>query len=629
MTTTTALPPAEAGAPEGPADHAADATGDVDARLRRRLRPLHLATLLQGVMLWVPVEKLFMAEIGFDPTAVGVMAAAYAGVVPLLEVPSGVLADRWSRRGVLVLATLALLVSSAVGGLSHDVPTYVVGAMFLGVYFALQSGTLDAVVYDTVLEETGGGAGFERRIGRVRLLEGVALVASALAGGWLASLTAPRAMFFLTLPFLLASIGVLLTFREPRLHRAEEPVPLRSHVATTYRAMTRCCGLVPLIGVMVVAAVVANLLLEFGPLWLLAASAPAVLYGPHFAGLGSSFGVAGLLAGRLRLDRRVAGVAVAAMVASGLVLVAVHDPVVVTVAQVVLVVVAVLLGILLGARLHDAVPSAVRSSVASGVGTLTWAVFLPVALLFGRVADRVGVHRTGWLVLALVAVAGALLLRVTGPGGRAHGDGRGPSAGVGEPGPLGDQVAGPVEGRAPGREEVVGGAGAGVEHGQEQVLATDDRVAEVDRLAEAQLQHLHRGAVDAEVAAATAGGAGAVERALTEGGLGPAADGVEVDAQRRQRGGVERRAGRALDQVEAVAEVVDVDRPGLEQGGGGGGVVEQAVEQVLGADRVGVPAAGLGDGLDHAEAGGLVEPFQHRSSLTTRTGGTSCGRPGG
>ena len=33
-------------------------------------------------MLWVPVEKLFMSEIGFDPAAVGLMAAAYAAVVP-------------------------------------------------------------------------------------------------------------------------------------------------------------------------------------------------------------------------------------------------------------------------------------------------------------------------------------------------------------------------------------------------------------------------------------------------------------------------------------------------------------------------------------------------------------------
>jgi hypothetical protein len=100
--------------------------------LPRRLLPLQIGVALQGLILWVPIEKLFMTEIGFDAASVGAMAAAYAAVVPLLEVPSGILADRWSRSWVLVLACLALLVSSLIGGLSHNVITYVIAAMVLG-----------------------------------------------------------------------------------------------------------------------------------------------------------------------------------------------------------------------------------------------------------------------------------------------------------------------------------------------------------------------------------------------------------------------------------------------------------------------------------------------------------------
>ena len=72
--------------------------------LRRRLAPLYAAVFLQGLAFWVPIEKLFMTSIGFDAAGVGLMAAVYAAVVPFFEVPSGILADRWSRRGVLVLA---------------------------------------------------------------------------------------------------------------------------------------------------------------------------------------------------------------------------------------------------------------------------------------------------------------------------------------------------------------------------------------------------------------------------------------------------------------------------------------------------------------------------------------------
>ena len=109
-------------------------------RSARRLLPLQVGVALQGLILWVPIEKLFMTQIGFDAASVGAMAAAYAAVVPLLEVPSGILADRWSRSRVMILGCLALMVSSLIGGLSHNVLGYVIAAMILGVYFAFSSG---------------------------------------------------------------------------------------------------------------------------------------------------------------------------------------------------------------------------------------------------------------------------------------------------------------------------------------------------------------------------------------------------------------------------------------------------------------------------------------------------------
>ncbi|MCU1661214.1 MAG: major facilitator superfamily 1 [Pseudonocardia sp.] len=98
------------------------------------------------------------------------MSAAYAAFVPIVEIPSGILAHRWSRRGVLVVASTALALCALVGGLSHDVPTYILAAptyilaaLVLGVHFAMESGTMDSVIYDTVLEETGSSGAFERR----------------------------------------------------------------------------------------------------------------------------------------------------------------------------------------------------------------------------------------------------------------------------------------------------------------------------------------------------------------------------------------------------------------------------------------------------------------------------------
>jgi MFS family permease len=377
----------------------------------RRLRPVFVAAFLQNVALWVPIEKLFMTEIGFDNGSVAVMAAVYAAIVPVLEVPSGILADRWSRRGVAVVALSALLASVVVGGLSTNVATYVGAAALLGVFFAMQSGTLDSIVYDTLLEETGDSSSFERTIGRLRFIESAALVLGALVGGLLAEVVPLRATYFLTVPFIGAAIVVMLRFDEPALHRAEDVEPLRRQVATTYRTLLHRDALRPIVGLLVLTALLLQVMLEFGPLWMVALAAPAALYGPQWAGLMSALGLGGLLGGRLEL-RRWASVATigAVMVACSVTLATSRSTALVILAQVVLVVLVVAVGIPVTRRLHDAIPSSVRAGVASGVGTLTWLTFLPFALLFGAISDRSGVHDAGWTVVAVAAGTAALLL---------------------------------------------------------------------------------------------------------------------------------------------------------------------------------------------------------------------------
>ena len=133
-----------------------------------RLRPLRIALVLEGIAPWVPVEKIFMTQLGFTPALVRVDGGRVRSDGAAARDPVGILADRWSRRGVLMLASLASLASVIVGALSHNVGTYIASAMLLGVYFAMQSGTVDAIVYDTLVEETGDGAGFEKQYGRTR-----------------------------------------------------------------------------------------------------------------------------------------------------------------------------------------------------------------------------------------------------------------------------------------------------------------------------------------------------------------------------------------------------------------------------------------------------------------------------
>jgi predicted MFS family arabinose efflux permease len=381
--------------------------------LRRRMLPLYAATVLQGFMLWVPVEKLFQSQIGFTAATIGLMAAVYGAMVPIMEIPSGILADRWSRRGVLAVAYLALTVSSLVGGLSTNVAVYIVAQIPLGIYFAMYSGAMDSIVYDTVLEETGSSSSFEQRLGRVRAVESVSLVASALAGGVIANLLSTRLTYFLTVPFAALAVFALMRFREPTLHKSAEREPLRGQIALTMRTITRRGALLPIVALAILTSVTLQTIFEFGPLWLLALSASAIFFGPFWAGLVATLGLSGLLAGRLRLSRRTTLAAVlGAMVVASLTLTTSRSIAVVTVAQITLALLVGVVSIFVTRVLHDSVPSTIRTGVASGVNAFTWLAFLPFAAVFGLVGNEFGVGRAGWMLTAVVAFAGAILWRV-------------------------------------------------------------------------------------------------------------------------------------------------------------------------------------------------------------------------
>ncbi|SNQ51674.1 Major facilitator superfamily MFS_1 [Frankia canadensis] len=396
--------------PEAEPEPAPGAEPRPDQVLAWRLRPLQVGVALQNMLLWVPVEKMFMTQIGFDAAAIGLVAAVYAAVAPVLEVPFGILADRWNRTGMVILATLALAASSLVGGLSTTPATYVGAAVLLGVFFALNSGTVESIVYDTVVEETGSGDGYERWIGRMHVVEAAALVASAVLGGVLAAVASARVTYFATVPLMAAAALAFGRCHEPRLHRHAQRVTFRRQALATVRVLAADRALRPVVLLSALTAVVIQVVFGFGPLWLVSLHAPAALYGPYWAALVSTGGLGGWLVSRTRLDRPAVTVGFGALLVLAAILPTLgHCLAVVIAGQFVVALAAGMISIRAGRLLHDAVGAQLRAGVTSGAGTLSWLVFLPVSVLFGQLSRRHGVQTAGLLPVLLALAMAALL----------------------------------------------------------------------------------------------------------------------------------------------------------------------------------------------------------------------------
>src|SRR6266581_2541967 len=331
-----------------------------------RLRPLYATGFIHGFALWYSIEKLFMRSIGLNDYLITIATLVYIVVMMIANIPLGILADRWSRKGVLYLATCALIAASLICGLSHGLAMYAAGISVWGIFYAAYAGTYDSVIYDVVLEETDSADSFERYYGRVQMYDSAAFILGALLSAGVARFGSLRLEYFLTIPFTCCAFFTLRRFREPSLHRKAPESRLAGHLGQILRSATK--AKVALIVVALVANCLAmRLLFEFCQLWYLGLALPAVLYGPSFALLYSGAWSGGALADRLG-DR-------------------------ITV-----------LNIALTRYLHDAMPSNIRAGASSVVSTIGYGVFVPAALGFGLVSRAHGIFEASAFVVGALGV---------------------------------------------------------------------------------------------------------------------------------------------------------------------------------------------------------------------------------
>lgn len=378
----------------------------IHRRLNKRLFPLYIAAFLHGAVLWYAIEKLFMGTIGFNDAGIGAMVAAYGAAMLLLETPSGILADRWSRKGVLILASVALAISSLLGGLSTEPIMYIICAAFWGMFYAFYSGTYDSIVYDTVQEETGKSDDYSRYYGRIKIADSISLVLGGFAGGLVSEFYSMQSSYFATIPIALGACVALWMFKEPQLHKAESLGSIKEQLVTTFRAVLGRKVLIRLLLVVISVALVYEVIYEFSQLWLTATRVDTALFGPAFALVISSSGIAGLLAGKLSGKRsRVTPIAFALLLAGSVVLTFAHEFIVIVIAQAIVGGAAVLLSIFLLKDMHDLLPSAVRAGASSAVSTMTRACMIVLGLGFGVASAWVGIFATAWLLVGIVCIA--------------------------------------------------------------------------------------------------------------------------------------------------------------------------------------------------------------------------------
>ena len=148
------------------------------------------------------VEKLFMIDRGLDLSQIGILLFLWSVMTLLLEIPSGALADRWSRRKMLILSGLSFSVCYLIWLFSHSFSLFLLGFFFRTIGGTFASGTLQAFVYD-YLKSVKKEFKFEKIWGKGNALRVLGIGVAVGIGGILSDIS-------YNLPVILSAFSVLI-----------------------------------------------------------------------------------------------------------------------------------------------------------------------------------------------------------------------------------------------------------------------------------------------------------------------------------------------------------------------------------------------------------------------------------
>ena len=104
----------------------------------------------QHFHLYIHVYALLLLARGLTLVQIALIESILIGTIFLMEVPTGVLADRVGRKWSIFCSTFLLMCAEFIFIFARDYQWYVLVALLAGTGYAFASGAIEALVYESL-----------------------------------------------------------------------------------------------------------------------------------------------------------------------------------------------------------------------------------------------------------------------------------------------------------------------------------------------------------------------------------------------------------------------------------------------------------------------------------------------
>jgi MFS family permease len=207
----------------------------------------------------------------------------FAITVVFLEVPTGIIADRWGRKKMIVLSAVLECFMFLILVFAAQFWHFAAAIFLAGIARSASSGSENALLYDSLLEN-GKEQDFEKYLGRLNVCDFTAAILAALCGSVLANRFGFEFNYWLSFFSMFAAVSVSFMLVEPAIkNKFDGAIEIKEYMKTSlvFFKQNSDVSLVVLTGMVLGAAL--SFIDEFWQLYLNRLEIPVFYFGAFSA----------------------------------------------------------------------------------------------------------------------------------------------------------------------------------------------------------------------------------------------------------------------------------------------------------------------------------------------------------